>query len=74
MVCAINDSEYFLLQRLEEYLVWAGKYPMPLKSTVYLASQNPMNLRSLQVSDFELIEMLFTRLAQILVEEWRARY
>jgi hypothetical protein len=72
-VCAIDNSEYFLLKRLEEYSFWAGKYPMPLKSGVYLNSQNPVNLRSLRESDFELIEMLFNRLAEILVEEWQAR-
>jgi hypothetical protein len=72
-VCSISNEEFELLRRLEEYLVWAGKYPMPLKSEVFLNSQTPENLRSFSWADFELINKYFDRLAEILDNEWSAR-
>ena len=72
-VISVSNSEYELLRRLEEYLVWAGRYPMPLTSAVFLNSQTPENLRSFSWADFELIDKLFDRLAEILDNEWSAR-
>ncbi|HEX8652284.1 MAG TPA: hypothetical protein VF708_15690 [Pyrinomonadaceae bacterium] len=72
-VSNISGSEDELLRRLEEYLVWAGRYPMPLRSEVFFNSQSPENLRSFSMADFERIEKLFSRLSGILLEEWNAR-
>jgi hypothetical protein len=46
---------------------------MPLTSAVFLNSQTPENLRSFSWADFELIDKLFDRLAEILDNEWSAR-
>lgn len=72
-VISVSNSEYELLRRLEEYLVWAGRYPMPLKSVVFFNSQTPDNLRSFSWVDFELINKFYDRLAEILDSEWLER-
>jgi hypothetical protein len=72
-VISVSNSEHDLLRRLEEYLIWAGRYPMPLKSEVFLKSQTPENLRSFSWADFELIDKFFDRLAEILDNEWAER-
>jgi hypothetical protein len=72
-VCNLSNAEFNLLRRLEEYLVWAGQYTMPLKSEVFHSSQTPENLRSFSWADFKLIDKLFDRLAEILDNECSER-
>jgi len=72
-VTNISNAEYDLLRRLEEYLIWAGRYPMPLKSKAFYDSQTPENLRSFGWTDFKLIDSLYDRLAEILDNEWSVR-
>jgi|GEM_PF-2822761 len=68
-----SKSEYELLRGLEEYLVWAGRYQMPLKSEDFLDSQRPENILGFSWADFELIDTLFDRLAEVLDNEWSTR-
>jgi hypothetical protein len=68
----VSKSEYELLRGLEEYLVWAGRYQMPSRSEDFLNSQRPENLLGFSWEDFELIDKLFDRLAEILDNEWSA--
>jgi hypothetical protein len=35
LATSINGEERDLLRRLEEYTVWAGRYPIPLKAEIY---------------------------------------
>src|SRR5687768_311043 len=39
-VTSLTPDESDLLKRLEEYLFWAGRYPLPLNSDVYFKGQN----------------------------------
>jgi hypothetical protein len=72
-IISLSKSEYELLRGLEEYLVWAGRYQMPLRGEDFLKSQTPENLLGFSWEDFELIDKLFDRLAEILDNEWSER-
>jgi len=72
-VAVVTDEELDLLKRLEEQVVWGGRYIMPTKPSIYQSSHNPENRRSFRLSDFELIERLFSRLSNVLVDEWKIR-
>ena len=63
---ASNESQ--LLQRVEEYLFWAGRYPLPLKSTIYHNSE-VQKLRSGRSDDPPLINDLFQRFIKVLERE-----
>ena len=64
-VTTLSDAERDLLQRLQEYLVWAGRYIIPTKPTRYSSKHQ---LRKLRSSDPSLIAELFERLSAILHE------
>jgi hypothetical protein len=70
-VVSLNSSEINLLKRLEEYIVWAGRYPIPKSADTYNRASEPYNQRKFFRSDPELINSLFERFTEILVEEWR---
>jgi hypothetical protein len=62
-VTELSDAERKLLQRLQEYLVWAGRYNVPTKAARYAANHG---LRTFRSSDPPLIAGLFDRLARLL--------
>lgn len=64
-VTVLSGCERDLLQRLQEYLVWAGRYTIPTKPTRYVSKHQ---LRTLRASDSALISSLFDRLSKILHE------
>ncbi len=72
-ICPLDNEELDLLKRLEEFLFWAGRYVMPLKSRVYLASQTPENLLSFTDTDFHAIENIYSKMAGVLENEWQLR-
>lgn len=63
MFTTLSEPESDLLQRLQEYLVWAGRYTIPMKSARYVAN---FHLLSLRRGDRLLISTLFERLSAIL--------
>ena len=67
-----TSNEYKLLQRVEEYLFWAGRYPLPKKLKIYNNAEEK-KLRSVCNNDPELIDALFEKLKNILEQEWKAR-
>jgi hypothetical protein len=67
-VTALSDEERDLLQRLQEYLVWAGRYNVPTKAARYAAKHGMRTLRS---TDPLLIARLFERLARLLHDRVR---
>ena len=71
-IVTLSSDEVQLLQRIEEYLFWAGRYPLPLKSNIYHSSET-QKLRSGRSDDPELIDALFKRLIDVLEQEWKAR-
>ncbi len=68
----LETHELHLLRRMEEYLFWAARYPLPLRSGVYLNSEN-QQLRTFRSNDPDLIDDLFNKLAILLHQEWSAR-
>jgi hypothetical protein len=58
-----SDADRDLLQRLQEYLVWAGRYNLPKDATRYAATHR---LRTLRSTDRTAIAELFERLETLL--------
>ena len=56
----VSAEELDLLERLQEYLVWAGRYAIPMKEQRYL---NGHDLQCLRSDDVNLIPNVFERLA-----------
>jgi hypothetical protein len=65
-IASVNSDEENLLKRLEEYAVWAGRYPIPMNTNQYLESIEPKNLRSFFTQDPALCDALFERLTSII--------
>lgn len=68
----LKADELKLLQRIEEYLFWAGRYPLPLRSGIYLNSE-AQKLRSFCTTDPAIIDALFDKLSAVLLAEWASR-
>jgi hypothetical protein len=62
----LEHDEEELLRRLQEHVVWAGRYPIPTKSTRFHNSLHPDNLRRLNTEDFRVADRLFVKLAELL--------
>ncbi len=66
----ITEEENFLLERLEQYIIWCGKYPAPLKVEGVLnrkfANGGSAPLTMIQLSDRQLIHILFSKIEQFL--------
>lgn len=71
-VISVSAVERTLLQRLEEYLILAGRYPLPLKFGQYLNSEK-QQLRRFMSSDPVTINQMFEKMSQVLEREWQAR-
>lgn len=71
-IISVTAQEDKLLQRMEEYLVWAGRYPLPLKFEAYSNSETK-RLRQYRSNDPVLINQLFEKLQVILQREWEER-
>jgi hypothetical protein len=63
MFTTLSESESDLLQRLQEYLVWAGSYTIPKKPARYVAN---FHLLSLRGGDRVIISTLFEGLSTVL--------
>jgi hypothetical protein len=57
-----------IIERLEEFVIWGGRYPIPASSHHYFKSAQPRNLRSLNSDDPENFERLFAGLEYVLEE------
>jgi hypothetical protein len=69
-VTSLSSAELNLLTRLEEYLVWGGRYPIPRNSFDYFKSLNPEARLTIDMSrDPTLISGIFNRLSDILESE-----
>lgn len=67
---SLSSDELDLLQRLEEYIVWAGRYSIPNNSTTFIKAHEPESRQTIKPStDRQLIDGLFTRLCQTLRED-----
>jgi len=58
----LNEQESFLLDRLEQFILWAGRYPTPTTKEVYLTNFIYNNKLWFLRTDPEVSNMLFDRL------------
>ena len=58
----LEPDEVDLLVRLQEYIVWAGRYPIPTKSSRYHESKSAGRNVLYPKEDFEVAERLFNKL------------
>ena len=69
-VTTLTPEELSLLERLEIYLVWAGRYQLPMTADAFHESEGSV---SITPRDPIIIEQLFEKLERILKKEWKAR-
>lgn len=69
-ISSLAVREQNLLERLKLYLIWAGRYPLPMKVEKFISSQGQVSIRT---DDPLQIDQLFNRFAQILSDERQAR-
>ena len=67
-ITTTSPAELDLLERLEEYLVWAGRYLIPMTAKQYAKKHDR---RILRAADRKIASALFERLADELVENTR---
>lgn len=60
----VSPEEEYLLLRLEEYVVWAGRYPIPRTSKEYKAAEEGKRF-TLGAPDVKRIEGMFSRLEKL---------
>ncbi len=65
----LTADEIELLKRLEEFIVWAGRYPIPKTANKFSNSNEPKNLTTLKDTDPEIINRLFKHFSEILTIE-----
>lgn len=63
-----SDEEQYLVKRLETYLSWAGRYPVPKKSGDYVNAVEKF-LCAFNSSDLDVATALFARLEEKLVAD-----
>jgi hypothetical protein len=63
----LESDEEELLDRLQESIFWAGRFPIPLKSERYHESRIPINKHQLSMIDFGVAEQLFSKLEKELI-------
>ena len=69
-VTPLTSDELNLLKRLEIYLIWAGRYQLPMTSEKFHETQDNVSI----TTQYPLIiEQLFDKLEGILQNEWRIR-
>jgi hypothetical protein len=71
-IITLTTNESSFLKRTEEYLVWAGRYPLPMTSGHFLNSKKN-KLLSFCDGDPRLANTLFEKVTTILRKDWDAR-
>ena len=64
----LTQQELELVGRIEEYLFWAGRYPLPLHLNIFLNSESK-KLRSFISNDPLSVEKIFEKLVIVLENE-----
>jgi len=64
----LAPEEEELLDRLQEYVVWAGRFPIPTKSGRYHQNLSPVNKHQFSTADFEVADRLFEKLKERLIK------
>jgi len=66
VVDSVTSEEESILKRLEEYVLWAGRYPIPVKVDQYCRSIKPENRLFFTTRDPVLCDKLFKRLSAMI--------
>jgi hypothetical protein len=61
-VATLTADELSLLDRLQEHVVWAGRYPIPTSATRYHNSLYPVHKMQFSTRDITVAKQLFERL------------
>jgi hypothetical protein len=69
----LSAKEIDLFKRLEEFIYWAGRYPVSIKATEFSNSIEPENLTTYKPTDPELVDRLFKQFSKTLIEEIKER-
>lgn len=69
-ISPLSSEELDLLERLQRYLVWAGRYQLPTTAKVFHDAQGKV---AITTHDPKIIEPLFEGLERTLDSEWRPR-
>lgn len=69
-IIRLRQQEFQLLERVEEYLFWAGRYPLPLKSNSFINSEK-RKLRTFRSNDPSMIDKLFKKIVEVFENENR---
>jgi hypothetical protein len=64
----LEPDEEELLDRLQEYIVWAGRFPIPTKSGRYHQNLSPLNKHHFSIADFDTADRLFEKLKELLLQ------
>lgn len=67
-IISLNAQELQLLKRIEEFLFWAGRYPLPLNFGSYFNSTT-QGLRSYRSDDPASVDRIFGKLVTVLAQE-----
>ena len=62
MLGSLSEKERLVLVKLEEHVVWAGKYTVPMQADVLYNQESMQVLRTAPMNERELIRSLVTRL------------
>src|ERR1041384_5928619 len=57
----LEPDEEELLDRLQEYIVWAGRFPIPTNSGRYHQNLSPVNRHHFGTADFVIADRLFAK-------------
>ena len=61
----ISEAEERIIRKLEEYVMWAGKYSVPLKAETLGDSDVKTLLRLTYYSDTEILETLYNKIVRM---------
>jgi hypothetical protein len=65
----LSADEIDLFKRLEEYVIWVGRYPIPKSANTFsYAAGNTLTI--IKESDPDMINRLFRQFSDMLVNEW----
>lgn len=64
----LEPDEEELLDRLQEYVVWAGRFPVPTKAGRYHQNLSPVNKHQFSTADFDTADRLFGKLKELLLQ------
>lgn len=63
----LTNKEIEILEKLETYILWAGKYPLPKREDIFFKEENRLIY---DTNDFNRIGILFERIKTLLLQKW----